>query len=157
MIGLVFVLLCVILAFVLAMNRASIALWAISAIGAVLVWQTGLFHGDLHFPAPGFLGVLAWAPAVVLTLLSISSLRRSWVVAPIFAMIRKILPTVSDTEAQALDAGTIGFDAQLFSGRPDWERLREVPGIVLTPEEKAFLDGPTTELCAMIDDGFVEN
>jgi acyl-CoA dehydrogenase len=73
-------------------------------------------------------------------------------VEPVFRVIKQALPKVSDTEREALDAGTIGFDAELFSGTPDWGRLRSVPPIVLTSEEQAFLDGPTEELCRMIDD-----
>ncbi len=53
---------------------------------------------------------------------------------------------------QALEAGTVGFDAELFSGTPDWDKLRSIAPIVLTPEEQAFLDGPTDELCGLIDD-----
>jgi acyl-CoA dehydrogenase len=82
----------------------------------------------------------------------VPSLRRQWLVAPAFSAIRGVMPKVSDTETQALEAGTVGFDAELFGGRPDWERLRRVPAIQLTDEEKAFLDGPTEELCRMIDD-----
>ncbi len=73
-------------------------------------------------------------------------------IAPAFRMVRGTLPKVSDTEAQALEAGTVGFDAELFSGDPDWDKLRSIAPIVLTPEEQAFLDGPTDELCRIIDD-----
>ncbi len=45
----------------------------------------------------------------------------------------------------------MGFDAEIFSGTPDWMKLRAIPPIVLTPEERAFLDGPTEQLCAMVD------
>lgn len=95
---------------------------------------------------------VAWLPFVALALLSISAIRRKFIVAPVFAAIRKILPKVSDTEAQALEAGTVGFDAELFSGTPDWDKLRSIPPIMLSPEEQAFLDGPTDELCRMISD-----
>jgi acyl-CoA dehydrogenase len=73
-------------------------------------------------------------------------------IAPAFKLVRGTLPKVSDTEAQALEAGTVGFDAELFSGEPDWDKLRSIAPIVLTPEEQAFLDGPTDDLCAMIND-----
>ena len=75
--------------------------------------------------------------------LSIPPLRRAALIEPIFRKVKGILPKVSATEQEALDAGTIGFDAELFSGTPDWEKLRAVPPITLTAEEKAFLDGPT--------------
>jgi acyl-CoA dehydrogenase len=56
-----------------------------------------------------------------------------------------------------LDAGTIGFDAELFSGQPDWSKLRAVPSIALTEEEEAFLDGPTNELCRMSNDWVIRH
>jgi acyl-CoA dehydrogenase len=98
------------------------------------------------------LSLLAWLPVVVLGLLAVPSIRRRFVIAPAFGLVRKILPKVSETESQALEAGTVGFDAELFSGQPDWKKLQELPGIVLSEEERAFLDGPTETLCAMIDD-----
>ena len=58
---------------------------------------------------------------------------------------------MSQTEQEALDAGTVGWDAELFSGQPDWKRLAETRAIQLTDEERAFLDGPTEKLCAMLD------
>ena len=85
-------------------------------------------------------------------MLSIPSVRRSLIIAPVFAQIRKILPKVSDTEAQALEAGTVGFDAELFSGTPDWDKLKSIPPIELSAEEQDFLDGQTEELCRMISD-----
>ena len=62
------------------------------------------------------------------------------------------MPSVSDTEREALEAGTVGWDAELFSGDPDWQKLREVTPQRLTKEEQEFLDGPTEELCRRIDD-----
>jgi acyl-CoA dehydrogenase len=73
-------------------------------------------------------------------------------IGPVYHKIKGILPKVSATEQEALNAGTIGFDAELFSGQPDWEKLRAVPPITLSEEEKAFLDGPTDELCRMVND-----
>jgi acyl-CoA dehydrogenase len=148
----VFIVLCLVAIFVLAMRRAPIWAWAAAAAAAVLVWQTGLSDGDGHEPASGALGLLAWLPVVILAGLSIPALRRAVLIAPLFRKIKGILPRVSATEQEALNAGTIGFDAELFSGQPNWEKLRAIPPIILTEEEKAFLDGPTSELCRMVDD-----
>ncbi len=152
MTGLLFVGLVAAAAVVLAMRAAPIWLWAIVTGVLTLLWRSGLIYGDWMFPAFNFVGIIAWLPFLALAALAISPLRRVLVIGPAFAAVRKILPKVSDTEQQALEAGTIGFDAEIFSGRPDWERLRAVPKIILTPEEQAFLDGPTDDLCRMIDD-----
>jgi acyl-CoA dehydrogenase len=152
MVAVLFLIVCVIAVFILAIRRASIEVWAIAAAVAALIWQTGLIEGRLHAPVLGISSLIGWLPAIVLALLSISPLRRSWLTGPVYHTLKKALPRVSDTEQQALDAGTIGFDAEIFSGRPDWARLRAVSPIVLTAEERAFLDGPTAELCSMIGD-----
>ncbi len=138
----------------LAMRRAPLWLWAVVVGVATLVWRLGWLTDETGTltETSSFLTELAWLPFAGLALLSIPSLRRTVLVAPAFDVVRKILPKVSSTEQEALDAGTIGFDAELFSGTPDWAKLRAVPAIVLTPEERAFLDGPTEELCHMIDD-----
>ncbi|MBS0233649.1 MAG: acyl-CoA dehydrogenase [Proteobacteria bacterium] len=127
----------------LGMLRAPLWGWAV----AVGVWTLLATGGSLWS-----LAWIAWLPFLGLSLLSIPGVRRSLIIAPVFAQIRKILPRVSDTEAQALEAGTVGFDAELFSGTPDWDRLKSVPPIELTAEERAFLDGPTEDLCRMIND-----
>ncbi|MGI9475722.1 MAG: acyl-CoA dehydrogenase family protein, partial [Hyphomicrobiaceae bacterium] len=137
-------------AFVLAIKRAPLWLWATAAAIATYLGIQSPLSSD---PAAlSVLPLLIGLFAVVCAALSIPALRQMILTRPAFNGIRAVLPRVSDTEQQALDAGTIGFDAELFSGRPDWEKLRSVPGIVLTDEEKAFLDGPTEELCAMLDD-----
>jgi acyl-CoA dehydrogenase len=148
----VFLVLCVAGAFALAMHRAPLWVWAAGLGAATLIWQTGLLHGDFEEPQFGALGLLAWAPVIVLAGLSIPALRRAALVEPIFRSIKSVLPKVSATEQEALDAGSIGFDAELFSGTPDWQKLRDVPPITLSEAEKAFLDGPTSELCRMVDD-----
>ncbi len=152
MVELVFLILCLGLAGAMAMRRAPIWAWAIFVGLATWAWRSGAIHGGAEGPGWGVLSVLSWLPFAGLALLSIPKLRRELLVAPAFAAIKGILPKVSDTEQQALDAGTIGFDAELFSGRPDWAKLRAVPPIVLTAEEQAFLDGPTDELCRMVND-----
>lgn len=62
------------------------------------------------------------------------------------------MPTLSQTESEALQAGEVWWDAELFSGNPDWKKLHNVKKPKLSDEEQAFLDGPCQELCGMIDD-----
>ncbi len=71
---------------------------------------------------------------------------------PLFAWFQKVLPPMSDTEREAIEAGTVWWDGELFSGRPDWQKLLDYPKAQLTEEEQAFVDGPTEELCAMVSD-----
>lgn len=79
-------------------------------------------------------------------------LRRRYISKPVLGFVRRILPRMSDTEREAIEAGTIGWDAELFSGKPDWEKFLGQGPARLSEEEQAFLDGPTEQLCAMIDD-----
>jgi acyl-CoA dehydrogenase len=148
---LVFAGLCFAAVAALAMRRAPIWAWALAAWLIAIAIHNGYAEPD-GVAGYGPMSILAWLTAGGLALFSVPSLRRKALVEPAFHMVKKILPKVSDTEQQALDAGTIGFDAELFSGTPDWSKLRAVPPVLLTAEEKAFLDGPTEDLCAMIDD-----
>ncbi len=152
MITIIFLLLCLGVAMVLAMQRAPLWAWA-GALGLMtLLAQTGWPWGESDLPLNSFVDFVGLMPAILLGLISYRPLRRQVVTSPSFKLVKKILPPVSDTEKEALEAGTIGFDAELFSGRPDWEKLRSVARPELSEEERRFLDGTVEELCAMIDD-----
>ncbi|MCB1739976.1 MAG: acyl-CoA dehydrogenase [Gammaproteobacteria bacterium] len=81
-----------------------------------------------------------------------SGLRTTLFTKPLFALARRALPSMSDTERQALEVGDTWWDAELFTGNPDWQELLDCPAGALSEEEQAFLDGPCERLCAMIDD-----
>lgn len=103
--------------------------------------------------APGWLLLLLWLPWLAVALpLALPELRRKWLTAPLFAWFQRVLPPMSETERDAIEAGTVWWDGELFSGRPDWHKLLDSPRPQLTEEEQAFLDGPTEELCAMVSD-----
>ena len=80
------------------------------------------------------------------------SFRRDFITKPIFSWARGVLPAMSDTEREALEAGDVWWDADLFTGNPDWSKLLAFAPATLTAEEQAFLNGPVDELCAMLDD-----
>ncbi|PDT76449.1 acyl-CoA dehydrogenase [Bradyrhizobium sp. C9] len=80
------------------------------------------------------------------------SFRRDYLSKPIFSWARGVLPTMSDTEREALEAGDVWWDADLFTGNPDWSKLLAFSPARLTDEENAFLHGPVDELCAMLDE-----
>jgi acyl-CoA dehydrogenase len=81
-----------------------------------------------------------------------SAFRRDFITKPIFSFARGVLPSMSDTEREALEAGDVWWDADLFTGDPDWQKLLAHAPAMLSAEEKAFLAGPVDELCAMLDD-----
>ncbi|MDX2164325.1 MAG: acyl-CoA dehydrogenase [Gammaproteobacteria bacterium] len=82
----------------------------------------------------------------------IVSLRQKLISAPLFHLTKKATPKISDTELQALQAGTVNWDAELFNGKPTWKKLFAYAPPKLSSEEKAFIDGPVEELCSKIDD-----
>ena len=90
--------------------------------------------------------------AAVIAVLAIPALRRSLVTPHIFALFKRILPAMSDTERDALEAGTTWWDADLFSGRPDWDKFMKLPRPALTAEEQSFLDNEVKHLCELVDD-----
>ena len=85
------------------------------------------------------------------------SLRRNLLSRPLMGWYKSVLPGLSDTEAQALEAGDTWWEADLFSGKPDWDRFRDFKSKGFTDEEQAFLDGPVVEFCSMLDDFEIEH
>lgn len=89
---------------------------------------------------------------IISVILFVPQVRRPLISNHLLKIFRKILPQVSQTEQEALDAGTVWWDGELFSGRPDWDKLLAYPKPKLEAEEKAFLAGPVEQLCAMLDE-----
>ncbi|WP_412460449.1 acyl-CoA dehydrogenase [Pseudomonas sp. SC11] len=128
-------------------HRRLAPLHIIGAI-AVYVLLMGVFAD-----APGWLLTLIWLVlAAKVALLVLPEWRRRLFTAPVFNWFQRTLPPMSQTEREAIDAGTVWWDGQLFSGQPDWNTLLDYPAPQLTAEEQAFIDGPTEELCALVSD-----
>ncbi|MEG6509294.1 acyl-CoA dehydrogenase [Methyloligella sp. 2.7D] len=138
--------------FALAMTRAPLVLWAACLAVYTFALQLGLGVGTLHAPVFPLWAWIGWLIAAGLFALSFTDIRRRFVTKPAFRALKGAMPKISATEREALEAGTVGWDAQLFSGTPDWDKIRDVPGLELTDEERAFLDGPTEELCTKLND-----
>lgn len=96
--------------------------------------------------------VILFIVAVAGLILAIPAIRRYVITNPILKIFRKMLPQISQTEQEALDAGTVWWEGDLFSGKPDWKKMLAYPKPQLTAEEHAFLDGPVEQLCAMLDE-----
>lgn len=102
-------------------------------------------------PAGLWKGIL-WLLFFVLVAFNINALRKAVITRPFMKIYRRMLPSMSSTEREALEAGTVWWDGELFTGNPDWSKLLGAKTPRLTAEEQAFLDGPCEELCRMIDD-----
>ncbi len=127
---------------------ARVALWKWSATLVVMVLLASLFR-----LVDVVLLMLVWIVVLAVVIpLNVNSLRRSLISDRILPQLRKALPPMSQTEKEALDAGTVWWDGDLFSGKPDWEKMLRIPEPMLIPHEQAFLDGPVEELCRMLDD-----
>ncbi len=96
--------------------------------------------------------VILWLLWLFAAVLAIKPLRRHLITVRLFKLYRKVLPAMSATEREALEAGTVWWDSDLFSGKPNWSRLLDMPKPQLSEEEQAFLDGPVEKLCGMIND-----
>lgn len=102
--------------------------------------------------APEWWKVSLTIPYALLILLNVRPLRLRLVTRPFLRSYRRLLPSMSATEREALDAGTVWWDGELFTGGPDWQKLMSAKAPTLNEAEQAFLDGPCEDLCAMLDD-----
>lgn len=133
----------------LAYKRANLKVSAI-VVGVIAALA---FFG----PASATLTTIAVVIAAAFAVLSLEAFRASTVTRPIFAIYKKILPEMSETEATALEAGTVWWDGELFAGKPNWNKLIDHPNPTLAPEEQAFLDNQVETLCSMVDEWEISN
>jgi len=135
-------------AIVLAYIRASLWQWTVAA---------AFFIGGLQWLG-GQTGIIPWIIFALLAApLNIRPLRRMILSKPLMDWFSSVLPPMSSTEKEAIDAGTVWWDGDLFSGKPDWQKLLDVPVSELSDEEQAFIEGPVAELCATLDDWHINN
>ena len=133
-------------ALALGYRQASAGLW----LAGVLVWLAGGYLFGVVGPLGTAIGVLLLlAPAVVL---AVRPLRRALLSRRALGLFRQIMPAMSDTERAAIESGTVWWDAELFSGKPNWQRLLGAAPARLSAEEQAFLDNEVETLCDMAND-----
>ncbi len=127
----------------LKLNQAT---WVLGA-WLIIVALSGSLHSSSWFLWLVWLTLIA-----TLSIINLPNIRKMLISKPAMKLLSANLPTISRTEQEALDGGNVWWDAQLFSGKPDWTHLRDISTSCLTEEEQAFLDGPVNQLCAMLDD-----
>lgn len=131
---------------ILSFQRAALSVWAIS-FGLLLIFLTSF--SQLNWLSLGIIWTLFIGAMIFLL---VKPLRRLALSSPILRFYLKAMPSMSRTEREALAAGSVTWEGELFCGNPQWEKLLAIPKPSLTPEEQAFLDGPVDNLCKMIDD-----
>ena len=137
---LIFILFCI-----LAYFRTRLIVWT-SIFAAILI--THSFLADSIITTFG-----SWIIFLTIAIpLNIKPIRRLLVSNRILPLMKKAVPSLSQTEKDALEAGSVWWDGDLFSGKPSWKKLLDIPAPSLSKEEQAFLDGPVEKLCEMIDD-----
>ncbi|WP_429131451.1 acyl-CoA dehydrogenase FadE [Aeromonas dhakensis] len=142
------------------MTTTLTLLGVILVIGAMAYRRASLFTSTLATAAAliagtlyGHVPLLVWVLfAVIAILLNLVDFRRNQLTKPLFKLYKSIMPEMSRTEKEAIEAGTTWWEADLFAGNPDWKKLHAIPVSTLSAEEQAFLDGPVEEVCRMVND-----
>jgi acyl-CoA dehydrogenase len=142
---LIFLIVSLVAALALAYLRASGWMWTV--VAAFCLYRITDASGNA-----GWMLAIDGMFVIGAAILNLPPLRRAVISNALLAWYRRILPAMSQTEKEAIDAGTVWWDGELFSGRPDWQRLLNIAEPKLTAEEQAFLDNETEELCRISND-----
>lgn len=126
-------------------HRASLLIWTI-ALTLCYVFFLGWF--GFFWPST----VIYFTTLAILLFLQIKPFRRQYLTSAIFKKYRQMVPSMSQTEREAIDAGTVSWEGELFKGNPDWQKFLNLPVCKLSEEEKDFLQGPVETLCLMLND-----
>jgi acyl-CoA dehydrogenase len=133
-------------AWTLFVRQAHGWVWAAGGALYLALWPA------LHDVNPGWM-IPAWLVfAAVVTVLGIPALRLRFVSSALLRRFQRMMPVMSDTEREALEAGSSWWEADLFNGQPDWRKLLNYRPAQLSEAEQAFLDGPVNDLCRIVDD-----
>ncbi|MDC0948175.1 acyl-CoA dehydrogenase [Gammaproteobacteria bacterium] len=142
--------------FLIALFLIVLLVWALAYFRlGLIVWAAALVAGFLFIglgSGSWILSIVLLSAAAICGVMSIDSLRKRGLSAPALKIMRSLLPPISQTEQEALDAGTVSFDADIFAGEINWKKFMAIPGEGLSDEERAFIEGPTRELCTMVND-----
>ncbi len=139
-------------------------IFALASIWSVLYFRLSLLASTLIIvaatgiwtqfsDASWFFKVSAWIVLIAASIpLNIQSLRQRLISRKLLDLFRSVMPPMSQTEREAIEAGTVWWDGELFSGKPNWDILLNTPKPQLSTEEQEFLNGPAEQLCEMLDD-----
>jgi len=129
----------------LAIQNAALSVWSV-LVGFWLLFFS--FIGAFSLTS----GIICWSGfTIAFSLFLIKPLRQQLFSKYILKRYQKLMPTMSQTEKEALMAGTVSIDGDLFSGRLNWQTVFDMPNATLTSQERDFINGPVEKLCQMID------
>lgn len=130
----------------LAAWRAPVWAWSAASAGYLLVWPV-IHTANFRILLPVWILFIAAA-----AVLGVAAIRRMLLSNTFLESFRRMMPAMSETEREALEAGGVWWEAELFSGSPNWHKLLNYKSSCLTQTEQAFVDGPVNTLCQMLDD-----
>ncbi|MCF6320104.1 MAG: acyl-CoA dehydrogenase family protein, partial [Proteobacteria bacterium] len=132
--------------FVCSYLKTNLKVW--TGVAAVVMVLT-----TINFTTGWFAVGIVWAIFIALAvILNVKSIRQQLITDPFLGFYKKALPNLSETEKTALESGTVSWDGELFSGKPNFKKLHDIPAPQLTTDEQNFIDGPVAQLCGMIDE-----
>jgi acyl-CoA dehydrogenase len=103
--------------------------------------------------AAGAIGIIGWVTfAIVIIPLAYSPFRKDYITTKLLAFYKSVMPEMSTTEQEAIDAGTVWWDGDIFSGKPDWQKFHAISQPRLSAQEQAFIDGPCEVVSRMADE-----
>ena len=142
--------------FLMFLSLLAISLLCAFYGAKLVIWTAAVAAAIVLFAATGSVSALSLVlTALVFVAVALPLNYRPWrqqfFSAPFLQQYLRMLPSLSETEQVALDAGTVGWEGELFAGKPDWKKLQEMPFLELSVEEQAFVDGPVEELCDMLN------
>jgi acyl-CoA dehydrogenase len=118
----------------------------ISIIGLTLLAES--IFGHL-----GILAVFFWGIYLLAVLFTcFPHLRQRYFTNKIMQVLQHRMPSISQTEREAIEAGNTWWEKDLLSGKPDWNKLLSYTKPELKPQEQGFLDNQVETLCAMLND-----
>lgn len=135
----------------LAYIQAPVILWTLT-LGLVLLLST--LFGSLGFITLSVCWVLLLSAAVFA---NIKKFRQECLTKPFIKLFQKRMPTISDTEREAIEAGNVWWEKDLFCGHPQWKKFLAMPAPKLTAEEQSFIDNQVETLCELLDDWQIVN
>ncbi|NOJ04747.1 acyl-CoA dehydrogenase [Vibrio splendidus] len=128
----------------------SVCLYHRVSLVRALIVLTGTMVALTLFGGVAVTGWLCYLLAIAI--FSVPAIRQTIISQKALSLFKKVLPAMSQTEKEALEAGTVWWEAELFKGKPEWKKLQNIADPKLSEAEQAFLDGPVNTVCEMVND-----